>query len=154
MIPLDKFESYCPDEILDRGEAYYNEGLIYTFEALDPFRFAAIVVGTDPYAVSVELDEQKNITELNCTCPFDLGAICKHKVAVLHKVRDYKDEKLTSTDQHLTALSEKLEHMNKGELVDFIIHAASNNLDARQTLFSNAGVKDVWDPEVFWMGDI
>ena len=43
--------------------------------------------------------------------------------------------------------------MSKGELVDFIVHAAANNLEARQTIFANAQVDDVWDPEVFWMGD-
>lgn len=154
MIALKNFESFCPDEILDRGKSYYEQGLIYSFEAVDPFRFSAIVIGSDPYAVSVELDDFRNIRSLHCTCPFDLGAICKHKVAVLHRVREFKSGTNTESDHNLARLGEELAGMSKSELMDFILNVASKKLEARQTIFSEAQVKDVWDPERFWIGDL
>lgn len=153
MIPLRNFEAFCPDVILERGQSYYEQGLIYSFEALDPFRFSAIVVGTDPYAVHVELDDLRNIRELHCTCPYDLGAICKHKVAVLHRVREYKIGTNTESNHNFARLNEELARMSKAKLIDLIMGAAARDLQARQTLFSMAEVRDVWDPERFWIGD-
>lgn len=154
MIALNNFEAFCPDEILERGKNYHDQGLIYSFEAVDPFHFSAIVIGSDPYAVSVELDDFRNIRSLHCTCPFDLGAICKHKVAVLHRVRDFKSGIKTESDHNLARLREDLARMSKNELIEFILNVASKKLEARQTIFAEAQVKDVWDPERFWIGDV
>lgn len=152
MVTLENFESYCQDPILERGQNYYKEGLIYTFESLGDGRFSSIVIGTDPYAVNVEVDENGTVEELHCTCPFDLGAICKHKVAVLHRIRDYLNGANTHSDAHLQALRKELAGYSKADLLDMIMHVASVNLESRRKLFEEADVKDGWDPEVFWIG--
>lgn len=152
MVTLENFESYCQDPILERGQNYYNEGLIYTFEALGNGRFSSIVIGTDPYAVTVEVDENGTVEELHCSCPFDLGAICKHKVAVLHRIRDFLNGANATSDGYLQALKSDLSGYSKTDLLDMIVHAASVNLEARRMLFSEVEVQDGWDPEVFWTG--
>jgi len=154
MMTLNNFETFCPPEILERGMKYYSEGLIYSFEAIDPLHFSAIVVGTDPYAVTVKLDDFRRIQALHCTCPLDLGAVCKHKVAVLQKVREMKRGMAVQSDDRLGSLREKLLHMNKAALAEFVVAAASRNLEARREIFAMAELPDVWDPERFWIGEI
>ncbi len=152
MVTLENFESYCQEPILERGQNYYKEGLIYTFESLGDGRYSSIVIGTDPYAVNVEVDENGVVEELHCTCPYDLGAICKHKVAVLHRIRDFLSGGNAHSDGHLRALRKELSGYSKADLLDMIMHAASVNLEARRMLFGEADVEDGWDPEVFWIG--
>jgi uncharacterized Zn finger protein len=67
----------------DRGENYYDEGAV-----LDIVRrgdvLRAEVEGSqyEPYQVRIELDET-GVVDTACSCPYDHGGICKHRVAVL-----------------------------------------------------------------------
>ncbi|ELY73506.1 SWIM zinc finger family protein [Natrinema pallidum] len=67
----------------DRGEDYYNRGAVREITRRDN-RLEAAVEGSqyEPYQVQIELDETGVIDTL-CSCPYDHGGICKHRVAVL-----------------------------------------------------------------------
>jgi uncharacterized Zn finger protein len=67
----------------ERGENYYEQNAVIDIrrrgEALQ-----ADVEGSqyEPYRVRIELDDT-GIIETTCSCPYDHGGICKHRVAVL-----------------------------------------------------------------------
>jgi hypothetical protein len=82
-IPLNQFEQYIDEKILNRGISYFENGHVTSFEELSPGIFEAIVEGTDDYEVSLTI-LNNNVTEYSCTCPYEYGSVCKHIVAVLY----------------------------------------------------------------------
>ena len=67
----------------DRGENYYDQGaVIDVTHRGDTLRGEVEGSQYEPYQVRVELDDT-GIVETACSCPYDHGGICKHRVAVL-----------------------------------------------------------------------
>jgi len=81
-IPLNQFEQYIDDIILQRGLSYFREGCVTQFDEIAKGEFEAIVEGTEEYAVHLEV-ENNTMTEYSCTCPYEYGPVCKHIAAVL-----------------------------------------------------------------------
>nr|WP_244621448.1 SWIM zinc finger family protein [Haloarcula marismortui] len=67
----------------DRGENYYDKGAVVEI-ARRGETIRAAVEGSQykPYQVRIELDET-GVVDTACSCPYDHGGICKHRVAVL-----------------------------------------------------------------------
>ena len=67
----------------DRGEDYYERGAVNEI-ARRGSRLEAAVEGSqyESYQVQIELDET-GVVDTRCSCPYDHGGICKHRVAVL-----------------------------------------------------------------------
>jgi len=67
----------------DRGENYYDEGAVVELVRRDETIRAAVEGSQyEPYQVRIELDET-GVVDTACSCPYDHGGICKHRVAVL-----------------------------------------------------------------------
>jgi len=82
-IPLNNFEKYINETILDRGLTYFKNGHITSLEELSPGEFEAVVEGTEDYEVRLKI-QNNNVTEYSCSCPYDYGSVCKHIVAVIY----------------------------------------------------------------------
>ncbi len=66
-----------------RGEQYYKENTASDIiERGDTLRAEVEGSQPDPYQVTIELGET-DINDTYCSCPYDHGGICKHRVAVL-----------------------------------------------------------------------
>ncbi|MFB6233987.1 MAG: SWIM zinc finger domain-containing protein [Halopenitus sp.] len=67
----------------DRGEDYYEQGAVLDI-AKRGETLRAEVEGSqyEPYQVTVELGDS-GVVDTECSCPYDHGGICKHRVAVL-----------------------------------------------------------------------
>jgi uncharacterized Zn finger protein len=82
----------------DRGENYYDEGavveVVWRGETL-----RGTVEGSqyEPYQVRIELDET-GVVATACSCPYDHGGICKHRVATLLTSVDHIDSRVTPFD--------------------------------------------------------
>ncbi len=81
-IPLNQFENYIDETILKRGLDYFNAGAISDVVELSHNHFEGLVVGSDNYTVNIELSNGL-ISRHTCDCPYDMGPICKHVVAVI-----------------------------------------------------------------------
>lgn len=81
-IPLNQFEQFIDETILKRGLSYYKKGLVEEPEELSPGLFEAIVEGSESYRVTVAI-KNETIIDYSCTCPYDLGPVCKHVTALL-----------------------------------------------------------------------
>lgn len=121
-------EEFCPEiteaavrrlsrtKSFDRGESYYQRGAV-----LDVVRrgdtLRANVEGSqyEPYQITVEFDET-GIVQTACSCPYDHGGICKHRVAVLLTyIRD------TDEIDHRPPLSDVIESTDQETLQDLLI---------------------------------
>lgn len=81
-IPLQSFEQYIDETILKRGFQYFKKGLVNEPEEIGHGEYEAIVEGTELYTVQITVKNDV-ITEYVCTCPYDMGPVCKHVVAVI-----------------------------------------------------------------------
>jgi len=88
---LNNFENYIEKKILARGYDYYENNYVTSVEETEENVFEAEVEGTELYTVEVELDDQANIIDTQCDCPYDMGDYCKHQVATFLAVRDMKN---------------------------------------------------------------
>jgi uncharacterized Zn finger protein len=80
---LENFEELFGGQFLERGEEYYNEGLVKKV-LRNKNLVTARVQGNHLYTVKVNLSNG----EMTCTCPCDFN--CKHMAAVLYALRANK----------------------------------------------------------------
>jgi uncharacterized Zn finger protein len=67
----------------DRGENYYDEGAVVELVRRgETIRAAVEGSQYEPYQVWIELDET-GVVDAACSCPYNHGGICKHRVAAL-----------------------------------------------------------------------
>ena len=67
----------------ERGENYYEKGAVFELVRRGSTLQAAVEGSQyEPYQIRIELDTT-GIIETACSCPYDHGRICKHRVAVL-----------------------------------------------------------------------
>lgn len=89
---LKNFEIEVERKIVERGLDYYRNGDVRKLEKVGENEFSAAVFGTEKYSVYIKL-KGETIVKQECDCPYNYGDICKHKVAVLYKLRngDFSD---------------------------------------------------------------
>jgi uncharacterized Zn finger protein len=89
MISLKHFESEIDEVIVDRGLSYWENGNVLELEQIGDGEFEAIVSGSEDYQVNIKLIGDK-VQDFNCDCPYDMGPVCKHVVAVLYALKEGK----------------------------------------------------------------
>jgi len=89
-ISLSEFESGIDSQIVSRGQDYFSNGAVSGLRQITDDTWAAYVDGTEKYKVSVIL-KGDDIIDYSCSCPYDLGPVCKHTVAVLYELRGRPD---------------------------------------------------------------
>ncbi|MBI9096707.1 MAG: hypothetical protein JEY71_17750 [Sphaerochaeta sp.] len=97
---IDDFEDAVePTITLIRGEGYYLDGSVLSLEMPYPNHYSAKVAGSRIYQVTLVLDDDREVEEIACTCPYDWGEYCKHEVAVLYALRDQLDSEELQAEQ-------------------------------------------------------
>ncbi|MDO4649889.1 MAG: SWIM zinc finger family protein [Eubacteriales bacterium] len=83
--------------ILDRGEAYYQDGCVTSFKFTET-GIDAQVEGEYLYHISIELDGG-HVKDMSCDCPYARsGENCKHMAAVLFQYEEMLAEEDFSSD--------------------------------------------------------
>jgi hypothetical protein len=127
-ISLTEFEQLIDEKILKRGLAYFKSSAITDFSEISTGEYEAIVSGTEEYTVQLEISND-TITEHNCDCPYDMGPICKHAVAVIFHLQQDELElnqpsiskpRKTKTKSVSQQVKELLKEIPHKELVDFV----------------------------------
>ncbi len=150
---LNNFEKYIDKKILLRGQNYYENGCVVSVEETDDNIFKAEVEGTELYTVEVELDDEGNIADTQCDCPYDMGEYCKHQAAVFLALRDMKNnisgrksqmasqsqtseapEASVSRKRKTPGIREILDRRTKEELVEFMLRVAAEYDEIRQQI--------------------
>lgn len=79
---IQDFLADVPPRIFDRGEDYYHRDMVRKLEKRDGC-YTAKVSGSESYRVDIHLTDGGAVADWGCTCPYDVGDVCKHVVAVL-----------------------------------------------------------------------
>lgn len=122
---LSNFEEYIEDVILKRGRDYFNNGHVEGIEKEDNNLYIIDVVGSDEYIVGIFIDDDNQIIDAHCNCPYDFGEYCKHKAAALYALRQMKiDEKeptiFKKQTKANTDLKTLLSNLKKEDLLQII----------------------------------
>lgn len=83
---MGNWKDLFSEVILERGLDYYESGAVENLE-ITSRGYTAIVSGSEDYEVEIELDDQGNICEMFCDCPYaEDGSYCKHMAGVLYAI--------------------------------------------------------------------
>lgn len=151
-IPLDQFELHINNNILKRGLSYYEDGCVNEVEEITEGVYEAIVSGSEDYTVEIEVIEGV-IKECICSCPYDLGPVCKHVVAVLFYLQqdvlqieeiflpENKSKRKNATKRAkkktvLEQINVILQNVSYEELQRFITEKAKDDTTFRNILFT------------------
>ena len=156
---ISDFEKTVSQVILDRGYLYYRDDKIECCSRnADEFIFD--VSGTENYQVIVQVDEDNNIKNSRCNCPYDITFTCKHEVAAYYKIREtveclaekiYRDivfEQETKSlvenykenlenieknkEEHVRKIRDLLETYSKEKLLDILLEIVEENGAVRE----------------------
>lgn len=119
------FEQEMTDEeIIDRGRDYFTVGRVGELRFLDDKTVSAEVDGSRMYRVKILIDGDR-ILDWSCSCPYDLGDICKHVVAVLFALKERSECNVCQHDIdggsgsfRQTTIDEVVSTLSRDELAD------------------------------------
>lgn len=146
-IPLNDFEQFIDDTILKRGLSYFKSGAITDFSEMSNGQYEAIVSGTEAYTVQLKISN-RTIVEHNCDCPYDMGPVCKHIVAVIfHLQQDElklnqpvipkpRKKKTKSVSQQVKELLKAISHK---ELIEFVEENTKKDREFRVYFLASFG---------------
>ena len=86
-LELVDFEASLDAKLVGRGRGYWVDGRVDTPEESEDSDWVAFVQGGEAHEVHISLSGGQT-TRYRCTCPYDLGPVCKHIVAMLYALRD------------------------------------------------------------------
>ena len=146
-IDLRNFEQQISPTILKRGLQYYKKGAV-EISSQTSKEVVAHVAGSDEYTVTLHLNGE-TIEEAICTCPYDLGAACKHIAATLFDLNaeqlgiKVKEEKKTPSKPRKTKAEKEseevaqiLQNSTPEQLADFIEQLCNESREVRQLFLS------------------
>ncbi|MFN0224256.1 SWIM zinc finger domain-containing protein [Paenibacillus sp. KR2-11] len=128
---LAELESSVDRRILNRGREYYEEDYVLSLRETAPHLYTAEVEGSEMYVVQIELGSGGAIVYSDCSCPYDLGPVCKHQVAVLYEIRDMLESQKGAPKRPAGAgkqadLKELLSGCKQGELIELLLVLAGD----------------------------
>ena len=150
-IPLNEFEQHIDEVILQRGLTYFKKGQVDEPEEVTAGVYETTVRGTEDYVVKLTVKNQV-LTDYWCSCPYDMGPVCKHVAAVIFYLQqdaldikpkvasgkakataDKPVKKKTSADK-VADLLDKLSHE---ELKEFITAKSTENSGFRSLFLAS-----------------
>jgi hypothetical protein len=146
-IPLNEFEQIIDETILKRGLAYFKSGAITDFSEISNREYEAIVSGTEEYTVQLKISSN-TITEHNCDCPYDMGPVCKHVVAVIFHLQQDELElnqpsiskpRKKKTKPVSQQVKELLKTISHNELIEFVQENSKKDKKFRNYFLASFG---------------
>lgn len=93
-------------------------------DEIDAGVYCAAVEGSDMYEVHVALKDQNEILSIECDCPYDWDAHCKHQAAVLFALREQLqqgDKTASDTPPLMVRVKTALEGQTREALVETLL---------------------------------
>ncbi|MGH7801155.1 MAG: hypothetical protein ACREOW_11110 [Thermodesulfobacteriota bacterium] len=164
-IILSNFESVIDHAVVKRGRQYWQHGLVQELEEIEDGKWTAQAEGTQVYEVRISISDD-TVTDYNCTCPYNLGPVCKHEVAMLYAIQERlsgvattnKGEKETRRSERRRGKTGKqkpktvakkvdvvLEKMSQEEIIDLVRSYALRNREFRVILLTQATLRSGGD---------
>lgn len=141
--PINQFEEYIDENILERGFSYFNNGRVLQVDEISAYVYEAVVQGEQNYTVQLRL-ENGIIKDSACDYPYDFGPVCKHITAVIFylqqeelKISPKKQKtqsKKKSSKKRKTKKDQIIELLNSiphEQLLQFIVEQTTQNRSLR-----------------------
>ena len=122
------FEKLFDEKILKRGYNYYLEDAVHNVTR-NGNHYEGLVYGTEIYEVQIEIDDNGNVEDMDCDCPYAEENNCKHMVALLYYLEnDGKIESkkaIKNTDNY----DKILDKISENEIKEFVLEKIYENFD-------------------------
>ena len=141
-ISIDLIEQLAEPKIMERGKNYYEDGLIIG-AVIRENKLEAFCHGSQIYRVTATIAENK-ISMTDCTCPYDWGGICKHRVALL---LTYLHEPGKFIER--PTIAKLLAKKSKDDLIDLIEQMLAQHTTLIELVDSDLDLPE----ELFWYDD-
>lgn len=86
------------DEVIRRGKKIHHTGLVETIEHDELMSTIVFRVKDDSYSTFYKVYIQKyadpKLMSLRCSCPYNMGDICRHEAAALFRLQDMADKNM------------------------------------------------------------
>ncbi|MBI5300082.1 MAG: DEAD/DEAH box helicase [Deltaproteobacteria bacterium] len=95
-VPAFDIREWVSSAVYRRGQDYYKNGRVLSFELGDDNSIRAEVEGDELYDVAISWNGDGS-PEVHCTCPYDWEPLCKHAVAV---ILYWQEREVIETDEN------------------------------------------------------
>ncbi|MGH2648226.1 MAG: SNF2-related protein [Ginsengibacter sp.] len=131
------------DEVIRRGKKIHSSGYVELAEHDELMHSVAFRIKDDSYAtfykVSVQKYDDPKTLSIRCTCPYNLGDICRHEAAALFQLQDLIDRNLLASDN--VALYNQRHTVIKMKFIDLktirLLTGPDNYEEAQEILRTN-----------------
>lgn len=113
--------------ILRRGEEYFFDGRVINVQRTG-LRYNAKVYGSRIYNVDIIVDNDENVVEMDCNCPFAVENYCKHMAATIYSIL----ENNYIVKEKTVNYKELINKIPKEDLNEFLIQNLQDSQDLQE----------------------
>ena len=154
MMNLSNWRHLFPSHILQRGEAYYDEGLV-AIDEISEEKITAVVEGSEFYEVQIWINHGR-VDGMDCTCPnASEGNNCKHMAAVLYEMEDTEIAETHTTDaQTRKELEQLITKLSKENAQKLLLELTEEYPDTKEFVLLRTAKQPPDSPATQWRGKL
>lgn len=114
------FEELFEEKILKRGYNYYLEDSVHDVTKNGSY-YEGLVYGTEIYEVQIEIDDNGNVEDMNCDCPYAEENNCKHMVALLYYIKNDGKIENRKIIRNIDNFEKILDRISESEIKEFVL---------------------------------
>ena len=122
------FEKLFDEKILKRGYNYYLEDSVHDVTR-NGNHYEGLVYGTEIYEVQIEIDDNGNVEDMDCDCPYAEENNCKHMVALLYYLENDGEIESKKTIRNTDNYDKILDKISENEIKEFVLEKIYENFD-------------------------
>ena len=120
------FKELFDEKILKRGYNYYLEDSVHEVNKNESC-YEGLIYGTEIYEVQIEINNNGNVEDMNCDCPYAEENNCKHMAALLYYLENdgqvENKKKIRNTDNY----DKIIDRISEDEIKEFILERLYEN---------------------------
>lgn len=122
------FEKLFDEKILKRGYNYYLEDSVHDVTR-NGNHYEGLVYGTEIYEVQIEIDDNGNVEDMDCDCPYAEENNCKHMVALLYYLENDGEIESKKIIRNTDNYDKILDKISENEIKEFVLEKIYENFD-------------------------
>ena len=122
------FEGLFPERILQRGYDYYCEGSVTEVSRTGQV-YEALIYGTETYNVKIVLDDNQELFDMDCDCPYARENNCKHMVALLYHIQNDEEVSNKKKVQSKETFEKIIDKIDEKDIEKFILGKLEKDID-------------------------
>lgn len=120
------FKELFEEKILKRGYSYYLEDSVHDVTK-NGNCYEGLVYGTEIYEVQVEIDEDGNVENMGCDCPYAEENNCKHMSALLYYIENDGEIENKKVIRNIDNFDKILDRISENEIKEFVLEKLYEN---------------------------